>query len=247
MRRRSQRAALVLVIVVVTLGVLQTPVLSTARGWTWGWWSGVVSRWSGSVALTTEGGQRESTLLAENLRLHAELHDYQRLRQQLGTPSFEGFRAVPVAVVGRPLDAFHSLFLLSKGARDGLVLGAPLVIQGSTLVGFITELKETTAVGQLLLAPETTLSVQVEPDGATGLVQGRQYTSLWLTTVPRDVSLREHQVVVTEAKPAVVPFGLVVGTITSIQSSDNAVYQEAVLSLPYDVDSLRAGVVLLPR
>lgn len=247
MRQRSQRALLTLVGIGVGLALLQTPLLRVARGWVWERWSSVVAGVAGYIPVTDEGRQRERSLLADNIRLQAEQHDYVRLRQQLGTPSFADYRSLPVAFVGRPLDTFHSKFLLSKGARDGLLLGAPIVVHGSTLLGFVVELKDTTAVGQLLFAPETTLPVQIEPDGATGLVRGQHYTSLLLTTVPRDVVLREHQAVVTEAKPSILPFGLVVGNIAHIQSSDNAVYQEATLTLPYEVDQLRAGVVLLPR
>lgn len=253
MRRRSKQALAALVVVLVVFSLFQTPLLNTVRGWIWGWLVGAVGRMGGYHALDDNSAARESTLLAENIRLKAELQDYSRLRQQLGTPGFTDWRAVPVAFAGRPLDTFQSKFLISKGARDGLQLGAPLVVHGSTLVGFITELSERAAVGQLILAPETTLAAQVVSDGeseagrATGLVRGQHYTSLLLTTVPRDVSLKDGQAVVTEVKAGALPFGLLLGTIAGIQSSANDVYQEATLKLPYDVDQLRVGVVLLPR
>lgn len=246
MRRRSRWALLVLVAVLAVFGLLQTPLLGMVRGRVWSWWVASVGRLGGYEGLDKDRASRESSLLAENIRLKAEQQDYERLRQQLGTASFAGFRSVPV-VLGRPLDTFRSQFLLSKGTQDGLTLGAPLVVQGSVLIGFITDLREQTAVAQLLLAPGTTLAVQVEPAGATGLVRGHYYTSLLLTTVPRDIVLKEQQAVVTEAKPNVLPFGLVIGTIARIQSSDNAVYQEARLALPYEVDQLRAANILLPR
>lgn len=253
MRPRTRRAWLLLVSIAVILGIFQTPLLGTTRGWVWAWLVAAAGRFGGYTVIDDRSAVRESALLAENIRLKAELQDYSRLKTQLGTPSFAEFRTVPVALAGRPLDTFQSKFLLSKGARDGLVLGAPLVVNSSALIGFIAELSETTAVGQLVLAPETTLAAQVAPTDAdatlraTGLVRGQHYTSLLLTTVPRDVPLKADQAVVTEAKVGVVPFGLLLGTINSIQSSENDVYQEATLTLPYDVDQLRAAVVLLPR
>ncbi len=253
MRQRSRQALIALVAVVLVLGIFQTPLLHTARGRVWGWLVGAVGRVGGYAVINASSAARESTLLAENIRLKAELQDYAHLKAQLGAPGFTDWRAVPVALVGRPLDTFQSKFLLSKGTRDGLVLGAPVVVYGSMLAGFIVELSESTAVGQLLLAPGTTLAAQVVSEGdaegvsATGLVRGQHYTSLLLTTVPRDVPLTGGQAVVTEAKAGALPFGLLLGTIADIQSSENDVYQEAALRLPYDVDQLQAGVVLLPR
>lgn len=253
MRQRSRQALLVLIIVLVVFGVFQTPLLSMARGWVWGWLVAVTERLGGYQTIDADGAARERALLAENIRLRTELQDYRSLKAQLGTPGFTDFQAVPVALVGRPLDTFRSQFFLSKGARDGLVLGAPIVIQGSTLIGFITELSERAAVGQLVLAPTTTLAAQVVPESAetivraTGLVRGQLYTSLLLTTVPRDVPLKANQAVVTDVKVGTVPLGLLLGTIGTIQSNENDVYQEATLTLPYDVDQLRAAVVLLPR
>lgn len=252
MRARAQRALLILVAVLLVLGVFQTPLLAAVRSRVWGSWVVLVGYITRQEEITTAQAARERELLAENIRLKAELWDYQRLRHQLGTPGFTDFRAVPVAVVGRPLDTFQSKFLLSKGARDGLTLGAPIVIQGDVLLGFITELKEEVAVGQLLLFPETALAaVVMSPDSATmaaaGLVRGRHYTALRLTTVPRDVPLKTDQAVVTEARPGVLPFGLLIGMIRDVQSSASDVYQEATLALPYNVDQLRAAVVLLPQ
>lgn len=255
MRGRSKRAVAALVIGLFVIGVFQTPVLAVARGWVWDWLVRGVGQVVGYQEIDVNNATRESSLLAENIRLKAELQDYARLRQQLGTPSFVDFRAVPVAFVGRPLDTFQSKFLLSRGAHDGLVLGAPIVVRGSALLGFVVELSDATAIGQLVVAPDTALAAQVVSDGegdteqpkANGLVRGQYYTSLLLTTVPRDIPLQADQAVVTEAKTGVLPFGLLLGTIQSIQSSENDVYQEAALRLPYDVYGLGAGVVLLPR
>lgn len=255
MHRRSKRAVWVLLVGLVILGALQTPLLKSVRGWWWDWWVYMLGRATGYEPISSESALREQALLAENIRLKAELKDYERLRRQLGTPARTDWRTVPVAFVGRPLDIFQSQFLLSKGAGDGLVIGAPVVINGSTLVGLITELKEHSAVGQLLTASDTTLAAQVAPEPASGpnevvasgLVRGQHYTALRLTTVPRDAPLKIGQAVVTEIRSGTLPFGLFIGTVGTIESSANDVYQEATLQLPYDADQLRAGVVLLPR
>jgi cell shape-determining protein MreC len=176
------------------------------------------------------------------------LADYDRLTAQIGSPSFAGFKAIPTAVVGRPLDTFHSEFILSRGAKDGIVLGAPLVINGSTIIGFVTELHHDSSVGRLLLHPSTTLAAEVEGDNEQriqGLVVGDRYTAIRFTTVPRDLELKKDQAVVTTAKPNELPGGLLIGTITVINNQQNAAYQEAQLKLPYNPDQLSAVAVLV--
>lgn len=192
--------------------------------------------------------QRLNALLAENIRLHAELHDYRLLRQQLAAPAFTDFPTLPAAILGRPIDTFRSQVIINRGQRDGVKGGEAIVIQGSILIGFITETRERTAVATILLHPQTALAGETVPsDGqpVQGVVQGTHYTGLQLTTVPRDQQLLVGQAVVTSPRAGRIPHGLLMGTIREIVNEETAAYQHATLELPYDPDHLRAVTLLL--
>ncbi len=252
MKKTSSAALAILVLLVAALAFLQTPLMSQVRGATWNSWSNVISKTVGLGDINTSQTviDQNAGLRAENARLQAELIDYRRLRQQLGSPAVADLRAVPAAVVSRPLDTFSSQYVLNKGLAQGLTRDAPVVINGSVLVGFITDISANTSILTTLLSPRTQITVEISnPDAealpARGLLQSRQYTSLIVTTIPRDVTLAVDQTVVTVAKDRNLPYGLVVGSVASIISPENEAYQSARLRLPYDPDLIDAVHVLV--
>ncbi len=229
--------------------LLQAPVFSHLRSRAWDVWVSKVAHLFRIGMLSVPGDVQEQlqTLRAENVRLQAEATDCRQVRQQLGSPAFADFLALPAEVMGRPLDTFHSRLVLSRGTRDGVTIGAPVVVYGSVLVGFITEVNERSAVLQLLVHPDTTLaaeSVDVERSGR-GLVQGRSFTAVALTTVPRDIPLREGQAVVSQARAEVMPYGLLIGYVHTIEHQEYEPYQQARLLLPYRLDELKAMTILV--
>jgi cell shape-determining protein MreC len=247
MSRRSLWAGIVLVLLLVVGGSFLTPPLNGVRNRLWIQWSRLFTPDEGSITDPHDSEQ----LLAENIRLKAELKDYAELRKQLGTPSFADFTAVPAAIIGRPLDTFRSEFIVSKGKNDGVQSGAPVLINGSKLIGFITTVNDDTAICQLLVHPSITQAVEIIGEEGSqppqGLLQGKHYTSLELNTVPRDQTLKKGQAVVSMSKPGLVPSGLFIASIREVIRPENDVYQKALLQLPYDPDYLRAVTILTPR
>ncbi len=246
MRAREKIALSLLTIIVFILLGLQTHLLSSIRGQAWRLWVNTIVRVVNIGPLAdSRSNEQLQTLLAENIRLKFEQKDYARLKDQLGEPAFASFRTIPAAVKARPIDTFRSQYIIDRGAQDGVSLDAPVIINGSTLVGFVTDLHEHTATVQLLLNPQTSLSVEVEQEGSPrGLLLGRQFTSLALTTVPRDVTLKPGQAIVSTPRDGM-PAGLVIGRIGNVTRQENEPYQEATVRLPYDPDGLRAVMVLV--
>lgn len=236
-------------ILLVGILLLQTPLFTHTRHRAWDVLVSIVSRFGGIGTLTVSPDVAEQlqTLRAENIRLRAEEVDYRRLRYQLGSPAFADFRALPATVVGRPIDTFHSRLVLNRGTRDGVIIGSPVVVHGSVLIGFITDLSDRTSVVQLLVHPDTSLaaeSIDAEHPGQ-GIVQGHQFTSAVFHTVPRDAPLHEGQEVVSLARPNVMPYGLVIGTINRLENQEYEPYQKAWLTLPYRLSTLTAVHILV--
>lgn len=251
MRKRNAIALAILLLIIGTLLLYQTPLMRSARGATW---ELVVRRVAklfkvGQIKVTPDVSQQLSQLIAENVRLTYELKDYQHLKKELGSPSFDSFRIVESAVLARPIDTFQTEYMLAKGVSEGVVPGSPVVVNGSILVGFITDATEHSATLRLLLHPKTSLTAQINTDendepAARGLLSGKQYTSLVLTTIPRDIVLKAGQKIVTTGGQQV-PGGLFIGTIGAISNKENEPYQEAEVSLPYDPGSLDAVSILV--
>lgn len=232
---------------------LWTPLLSSMRGWVWETIVIASARGFGVGAIEVRPDVMDqlSRLQADNVRLQAEVARFERLARQLGTPLYRDFTVLPATVAARPIDTFRSRYVINRGVRDGVNVESPVVVNGSTVVGFVVELSAHTSVFQLMLHPGTSVAAEVVPkeEGtapARGLVVGAQYTSAWLTTVPRDQKIKPGQSVVTVAREHALPAGLLLGTIGEIRSQESEAYQRATLELPYDVDHLEAVAVLLP-
>jgi cell shape-determining protein MreC len=247
MSRRNKIILSVLALVALGAGLLQTPLLATVRRAVW---SGLVAgagRWweVGPLAYDAASVDQLSALRAENIRLKGELQDYAQLRQQLRQPAVESLRSIPALVSGAPLDVFRTHVLLNQGALDGVVLGAPVVVDGSTLVGFISDISEHAAVCRLLFDPGTSIPAEVVGlPNARGLVTGQLHTSLMLGTVPRDAAVEVDHSVVTVANGAI-PAGLVIGAVERVYNEENEAYQQARLKVLYDTDNLRAVTILV--
>lgn len=255
MQKRNITAISILVCIVAALAFLQTPIMSHARQRAWLMWMRTTASIFGLGAIEADETVIEQLqqLRLENIRLRAQLGDYDRLRQQLGTLPLSASRLVPAATIGRPIDSFRSQYLINKGRRQGVTQGAPVVTGGSVLVGFINLANDETSVVQSLLNPATNLTVEAVPLAdakatplARGLLQSYHYTTLVVTTIPKDTPVEVGQAIVTVSKEAGIPYGLVIGTVAQISSQEHEPYQEARLKLPYDLDQVDAVQVIVP-
>lgn len=237
----------VLGVIILALAILQTPLLQSARRAAWGFTVVAAGKLMGigPLDLDSDVTAQMQKLQTENIRLKSENEDYVRLRRQLGSPSFDNLQAIPATVAAHPLDVFRTELILNRGGADGITLQAPVIVQGSMLLGFITDVSDHTAVVRLLLDPGTSLPGEVAgQDHSRGLVEGRQYTSVVLSTVPRDAQIKAGEMVVTTAQNQT-PQGLLIGKINRVTNVKNEAYQEADVELPYDVDDVRAVNVLV--
>lgn len=228
--------------------MLQTPLLRVTRDQIWAFWMGSLGRVFRVGPLTVEQNVSEQlqNLRSENVRLRAENINYQLLRQQLGSYTKDDFTVINAEVLAKPIDVFRTKYVVNRGAGDGVVLGAPGVINGSTIVGFIVELRQNTSILQLMFHPETSVEAEVVRDenSGRGLVKGKSYTGVELATVPRNVVLEKGDEVVTAAQPGFIPHGLFIGEIWQLENEEHEPYQRALLKVPYDFDRM-AGIAIL--
>ncbi len=248
MAHRSVKLIGLLAVIIAGVGLLQTPLLHTVRHMLWSSGVAVATRvgWVQNIEYDGPLTDQLSILRAENIRLKSQLSDYDRIRQELKQPTIESARSIPALVTGEPLDVFRTHLLLNQGAASGVVMGAPVVVNGSTLVGFISELSEHTAVCRLLWHPDTSLPAEVvEAESARGLLTGYLHTSLLLNTIPRDATVASDQNVVTVAQD-LTPAGLVIGHIERVYKEENEAYQHARLKLSYDPLEVRAVTIIVP-
>lgn len=221
------------------------------RATAWRAWVNTAGQFFRVGPLTVKNNVREQMeqLLAENTRLKTEAIEHQKILEQTTTKTFNDFKKVHARIAPRPIDTFHSRYIINRGTKDGINIDAPVVTKDSVLVGFITELNNHTSILQLLTHPDTGLPANIIQQESTvkGLVKGKSFTSVEMVTIPKDKNISTGQKVTSAYQENLVPTGLLIGQISEVEDEEYKPYQKARLTLPYDNDELIAVTVLTAK
>jgi cell shape-determining protein MreC len=248
MLNRNKMALAILSLIILVLLALQTPLLLSIRTIVWQGWAKSIARIAKIGPLNVENDvlTQLEHLQIENARLRSQQYDYDQLRKQLGSHTYESLRPISALASLSPTDNFRTTLAINRGSADGVVLNAPVVINDAVLIGIISEIREHTSTSELLLGNNRGISAQVvDQENAEGLVQSRSFTSLVLTTIPRDASIETGQSIATLPTDTM-PAGLFIGSIADIDYEENQAYQEAKISIPYDISKIRTVTILSP-
>src|SRR5690606_11478475 len=118
----------------------------------------------------------------------------------------------------------ESTFFVDVGARDGGVVGSP-VLAADGLLGVIQEVGEHTAQGIEWTHPHFRASAMTSDGDATGIVEPRrgrfrEEDLLTLTGAPSHPDIRPGTRVVTTGRGGIYPRGIPLGTVVRIDEAD---------------------------
>ncbi len=196
------------------------------------------------LAALREENHRLRALAAEAERLRVE---NERLRTQLNLPEktvLQSFWSLGADVVAANVGDKKEWLVINRGRVDGLRSGQAVVTEGSVLVGSIVEVFDKTARVRLLTHPQSNVRVSTVRAGTTGIVSGQAGLGLLMKMVDPTESLADGDKLFTVAQ-SVFPPELFVGTVRDVRLSADGLFQEASVSLPYEVSRLRTVTVLI--
>ena len=197
------------------------------------------------------------SLLAENESLRSQLADAQqsaregieaseentRLRQLLGLrETYTDFVLESSKVVLWSSSNWASAFTISKGKSSGIELGDPVITEYGALVGQVTELGETWATVSTLIDVDMSVGAFVGTTGSSGMVVG-EYSLMKdktakLTFLADGAQIYEGDEVLTSGSGGGFPAGLVIGTISSVQTEAGGQIEYGIVQPQCQLDSL---------
>jgi rod shape-determining protein MreC len=209
-----------------------------------------------SEALANIGGVRN--LARENVRLereNAELRkkiaadaetrrDNELLRRQLGLELAGNYREVAAEVVAFQPDSYRQFVTINKGKNAGIANGMAVVSEG-VLIGTIADAQAKTSRIILVTDPEFKLTAKDQDTGASGIIRGQLGTGLVLDKIGQTDVVKPGDTVTTSGLGGIVPPGLLIGTVESVNTRANVVFQVAQVETPLKVSRLRFAFVVM--
>jgi rod shape-determining protein MreC len=199
------------------------------------------------------------TLTVENIRLREYKAEVEQLRAMLNFVSEYPVSAyVGADVVGREAcDAFPcgevigadpnpylEYITINVGAQHGVKVGDPVVGAGAGLVGRVAEVGPRTSKAQLLTDGDSSVATLLQTSRVTGLVVGQPDGSLRMRYIPQGEEIEVGDIVLTSGLGGVMPKGLVVGEVSSVEGMDYELHQEAVVQPAVDFRRLELVLVI---
>jgi len=201
-----------------------------------------INQLAGSYVARIEGSLRGSNNFNQNIdqqalslaKLDAVQKDNEKLRQALNFFQQYNYQYVLAYRLARdPLN--QNLITLSAGRAEGVNVGQPIVVQDGIIIGKILSVEEHKSLAELLSADQSRLLVAVATNkGTSGLLVGSLGTSLKLQYIPNELTIAPNDVVITSGLELLVPAGLVVGRIDTIEVQQNEIFKYAKINPSLD-------------
>ncbi|HIR85521.1 MAG TPA: rod shape-determining protein MreC [Candidatus Limivicinus faecipullorum] len=137
---------------------------------------------------------------------------------------------------------WSSTFTISKGSNSGIELGAPVITEYGAVVGQITELGDTWATVSTIIDVDMSLGAFVGVSGNSGMVVGEfglmRDKQAKLTFLADGAQIFVGDDVLTSGSGGAFPAGLVIGTLTAVQTEAGGQIEYGIVEPQCDLDSL---------
>lgn len=184
----------------------------------------------------------------ENAQLTIAKIENNTLREQLKFFQKSKFHLQLANRIGWTPDVKRSGFIIDKGKKDGITLSAPVITDNGILVGKIGSVQEATSNVILIndSRSKITAIIAATPP-TTGVVNGQFGLGLVIDLVPMSEKIDIGNTVETSGLEDDIPAGLVIGTISKLNTLPTDLFQTASVSPAVDYARIRIISVLIPR
>lgn len=179
---------------------------------------------------------------AENQLLKEE---NKSLREQLGVSLEEGEVEILACVLGEMTQGEKIFLLINKGTTDGVESG-DIVLYRKFLLGKVVVAERRQAQVLPIFSNDSKVPVAVLSAGkkVNGLVVGKYNSQIKLVEVLQEETLASGDLVVSSGAAGTYPIGLLIGKVKKIEREEDKLFQEANLSMFWDVKELQNVFIL---
>ncbi|MCL5268051.1 MAG: rod shape-determining protein MreC [Bacteroidetes bacterium] len=193
---------------------------------------------------------RNKELLKENARLidtvaktHLALDENEQLRQMLNLKSQSTTPLISGTVVGRSSDGGRDFLTLNIGSDEGVRIGDP-VVNGSGLVGIISNVSGKFSLVRTLLDADSRIAARLVDATADGLIEAGSYGELKMSNVARRHDVKKGDIVETSTLSSLVPPGIVIGMVSKATDRTGNIFKDITVKPAVDFSSIFAAFVM---
>jgi len=147
-------------------------------------------------------------------------------------------KLVTAEIINRPLNQWDQIIIINKGIKDGISKDSPVICEDG-IIGRISELTEHYSQVQLITDPNLKISAEIARNKSNGIVQGRFGAPLEMKYINRDDDVKIGDEVISSSLSLVYQKGLPIGTISSVEKSDFALFQNITIKPSVDFSKIR--------
>lgn len=133
--------------------------------------------------------------------------------------------------------------VLNQGRDAGVQVGQPVLGSGATLLGIVTEVNDSRSRVRLITDRDSAIAALLQSSRTAGSLGGDGDT-LWLDFVPIEVAVAPGDVVLTSALAGLLPPGLLVGRVASVDAPPQALHQRIEVDPLGDLDRIEQVLVM---
>lgn len=190
----------------------------------------------------------------ENKRLLQDLKKYMAKQHQLNYLEKENeklrsllnikktssakLRLVTSEIVNRPLDQWDQIIIINKGTKDGITKDSPVLCEDG-IIGRVSETTEHYSQVQLITDPNLKISAEISRTKSNGIIQGKLGAPLEMKYISRDDEVKIGDEIISSSLSFTYPKGLPIGTVSSVQKSDFALFQDITVKPSVDFSKIR--------
>ncbi len=202
--------------------------------------------------------QANDLLVQENIRLREFAAETEQLRAQLSfseqNPTYHlvgadvverGCETFPCgAIVGQDTNPYLRYIIINAGSRHGVAIGMPVVTGGAVMVGRVARVSPNLAYVQLINDPQSEIAAMLQQSRISGVVVGSADGSMVLTEILPDEAVAESETIITSATGGLLPRGLILGQVESVEYQESQLFQKAAIRPAIDFRRLEMVLVI---
>ena len=147
------------------------------------------------------------------------------------------------AVIGRDPSPFLHYIIIDHGSDDGIQHGMPVVTQQG-LVGKVDAVTASAARIQLITDPGSVVNVRLQNQTADAQISGSVTGEVTLELLSQNTEMTPGEILLTSGLGGNYPGDVIVGQVVEIITTENQLFQTALVQPVVDFSALRAVLVI---